>query len=186
MRVLLSTVMLVGLFVCSIVPELITAAIVDREDKGESVMANEVLLRQQTDDQKTVECEFFDQSCARARDQGEDISSCFGSKKCRDEVDPDEGGGAETEAFCYTVWQNGSGLPGAWNIKKQGCLLNHGSSQVSFPTQRMPVLRIWIILRQIWIYSANSERILFYVVANKCGSQTVPFFQDDFLMLSLK
>jgi hypothetical protein len=168
MRVLLSTVVLVGLFLCSIVPELITAAIVDREDKGESVIANEVLLRQQTDDQKTVECEFFDQSCARAREQGEDISSCFGSKKCRDEVDPDEGGGAETEAFCYTVWQNGSGLPGAWNIKKQGCLLNHGSSQVSFHTQRMAVLRIWIILRQIWIYSAFSKNT-FYFVANRCG-----------------
>jgi hypothetical protein len=145
MRVLLSTVVLVGLFVCSIVPELITAAIVDRDEKGESVKANEVLLQKQTEDQKTVECEFFDQSCARAREQGEDISSCFGSKKCRDEVDPaDEGGGSETEAFCYTVWQNGSGLPGAWNIKKQGCLLNHGSSQVNFHTKRMAVLRIWI------------------------------------------
>jgi hypothetical protein len=80
---------------------------------------------------RTVECEFFDQSCARAREQGEDISSCFGSKRCLDEADKEDGGGGpEMEAFCYTVWQNGTGLPGAWNIKKQGCLFNHGSSQV--------------------------------------------------------
>lgn len=110
---------------------LLDGAIVDRPDRVKEVGEEEV---GKMDAQKTEECEFFDQSCARAREAGEDISSCFGSKRCRDQAEAGEEAGVDTEAFCYTVWQNGTGGSGgaggtAWSIKRQGCLFNHGSSQ---------------------------------------------------------
>ena len=120
----------VTVVVANVAPGL-DAAIIDRPDKA--VLAG-MEVEEEGDgvavEEKTVECEFFDQSCARGLEEGKDISSCFGSRKCQDEVADGEEGGGEKEAFCYTVWQNGTGLPGAWNIKKQGCLVNHGNSQV--------------------------------------------------------
>ena len=107
----------------------IKGAIVDRTPDTKQSLDLEPEVADMSDE-KTVECEFFDQSCARDREPGDDLSTCFGSKKCRDEAEGGVGEGGDTEAFCYTVWQNGTGLPGAWNIKRQGCLFNHGSSQV--------------------------------------------------------
>jgi len=69
---------------------------------------------------KTVVCEFFDSTCIK---DGND-SSCFETKNCYDQPEAER----NQEAFCFTVWQNGTGSE-PYKIKKQGCVFNHGSSQ---------------------------------------------------------
>jgi hypothetical protein len=122
----------------------------DEEPDGVNNLAAEAAAAYE----KTEECEFFDQACAaRARDAGEDMAACFGPKKCRDDVTGTADGDAAasaaataeegaTEAFCFTVWQNGTGggSQAGWNIKRQGCLRNHGSSQVRNMLIPIPVL----------------------------------------------
>jgi len=70
---------------------------------------------------RTVECEFYDPSCVE--DGGDD---CRGTKNCYDQPDADR----NEEVFCFTVWQNGTGPdPQPYQIKRQGCVANHGNSQ---------------------------------------------------------
>ena len=77
-----------------------------------------------TPSRKTVECEFHDSVCVK---KDENNPSCYGTRNCYDE--PEAAG--NLEAFCFTVWQNGTGSGAdTFKIKKQGCLFNHGSSQV--------------------------------------------------------
>jgi hypothetical protein len=139
-------------FLCAVIVPLLEGAIVDKlvkpnEEAEVDDGTNNVVAAAAYE--KTEECEFFDQACAaRARDAGEDISACFGPKKCSDDVtgaaDGEAGATAAeegaAEAFCFTVWQNGTGSGQAgWNIKRQGCLRNHGSSQVRHLPVTVPV-----------------------------------------------
>ena len=73
---------------------------------------------------KTVECEFHDSMCVK-KDPND--PSCYGTRNCYEEPEAE----GNLEAFCFTVWQNGTGTGvDTYKIKKQGCLFNHGSSQV--------------------------------------------------------
>jgi len=72
---------------------------------------------------ETTECEFFDPSCAK---NDGDENKCFGTRNCYDQPEAEKG----LEAFCYTVWQNSTaGGQEPFQIKRQGCVFNHGGSQ---------------------------------------------------------
>jgi len=73
---------------------------------------------------RTVECEFFDPICAKEKDND---PSCYGPRNCYDQPEAE----LSHEAFCFTVWQNGTDGSGfePYKIKRQGCVFNHGSSQ---------------------------------------------------------
>lgn len=74
---------------------------------------------------KTTSCEFFDPLCAK---EAADDRSCYGSRDCYEQPEAEPG----KEAFCFTVWQNGTGSTAdQLKIKRQGCVFNHGSSQVT-------------------------------------------------------
>lgn len=71
---------------------------------------------------KTIECEFYDASCEEKDDSD---PSCYGSRNCFDQPEA----GSSQEAFCFTVWVNGTGSDQPFKIKRQGCVFNHGGSQ---------------------------------------------------------
>ena len=74
---------------------------------------------------KTMECEFFDSACAN---EGEEDSSCYETRNCYDQPEAE----LSQEAFCFTVWVNGTNMDtDPYKIKRQGCVFNHGGSQVS-------------------------------------------------------
>jgi len=73
---------------------------------------------------RTIECEFFDSSCAT--EDKDNAASCYATRNCYDQPEAE----LSQEAFCFTVWINGSSTDSEpYKIKKQGCVFNHGGSQ---------------------------------------------------------
>eukprot|EP00088_Acartia_fossae_P028396 TRINITY_DN2919_c0_g1_i10.p1 TRINITY_DN2919_c0_g1~~TRINITY_DN2919_c0_g1_i10.p1 ORF type:complete len:570 (-),score=148.57 TRINITY_DN2919_c0_g1_i10:1915-3624(-) len=76
--------------------------------------------------ENSLYCMFYDSSCSKVHDNetGSADPSCYTSRNCYD----DPRAHPADEMFCYAVWQNGT-EPGTIEIKNQGCIANHASSQ---------------------------------------------------------